>query len=105
VEEPADSDSNKEIKSDDIEKSRTLIPPENTLVITEFTNVFPKDSTLIPPEVTPVITVFVDVILKNLLDKLPSMYDTQNTVKSSEVVIYQVDEACESEDIAHNCIR
>ena len=50
--EPADYDSDKEIKSDDIEKSSTLIPSKDTLLITKFTDVFPKDSILIPPEVT-----------------------------------------------------
>ena len=41
-----------EIKSDDIVESNTLIPPEATLVVTEFTDVFVEDNTLIPPEVS-----------------------------------------------------
>ena len=48
-EQPAHYNSDKETKSDDIEKSCTLILPENTSVIAEFTDVFPKNSTLIPP--------------------------------------------------------
>ena len=69
------------------------------------------------------ITEFIDVFPENSLDKLPLMYDTQNTVKSDlEEVLCQIDEkACgnsdnehddqinkeayEGEDIAHNCIR
>ena len=84
-EEPADYDSKKEIKSDAIEKSDTLNPPENI----------------------PVITKFVDVNPENPLDKLPPTRDTQLAIDSElEAVIYQVDkEACEVEDIEHSCAR
>jgi len=105
MEEPAKYDSDKEIKSDDIEKSSTLISPKDTPVITELTNVFSKDNTLIPAEVTLVITEFVDVF--SPMYKLPLMCDTQNIVESdSEEVVYQVDkQAYEGEDIAHSCTR
>ena len=96
--EPGDSDSDEEIKGDDIEESSTLNPPEDTPRITEFTDVFLNDNTLIQID---------DVFLKNPLDKLSSKCDIQHAIESdSEEVIYQVDtEACGGEDIAHTCIR
>ena len=50
-EEPADYDSDKDIKSDDM-KSNIQIAPEDTTMIIEFTDAFLKDNTPIPPEVT-----------------------------------------------------
>ena len=128
AEEPTVYDSDKEIKSDDIEKSNTLIAFEDTPMITKFTDVFPKDNTPIPPEDTPVITEFanvfpkdtpisheviiviiefIDVFSKNLPNKLAPMHDIQHTIEyDSKEVIYQVEkEACEGKDISHNCIR
>ena len=57
------------MKSDNIEESNPPIPPENTSVIIEFTDVFPNDNILIPLEVILVITEFVDVFSKIPLDK------------------------------------
>ena len=73
---------NKEVKGANNEESSTPIPSEDTLVIMEFTDAFPKDSTLVPPEVTPVITEFIDVFSENLPNKLPPMHDTQHVIES-----------------------
>jgi len=70
--EPEDSESEEEITGDNIEESSTSSPLETILVITEFTDIFPKNSTLILLEVTHVITKVVVVFSEDLRDKLPS---------------------------------
>jgi len=75
AEKSEDYDSDEKIKGDDIEESSTLISPEANPVITEFTDVFPKDNILIPLEVTPVNMEFVDVFPEDLLDKLLPIRD------------------------------
>jgi len=69
-----------EIKGDDIEESSTLISPKTTQVITEFSDVFPKDSTMVPSEVIHVNTEAVDVFHEDFLDKLPHMHDIQHAI-------------------------
>ena len=52
MEEPEDSNVNKEIMGGNIEESSTLSPLKVILVITEFPDVFPEDNTLFLPEVS-----------------------------------------------------
>jgi len=75
VEEPEDSNSNKEIMGGNIEESNTSSPLEMILMTKLFTDVFSKDSTLFLSEVTPVTMEFDDVLSVHLSNKLPPMRD------------------------------
>ena len=106
AEEPTNYESDKEVKSIDIEKYNTPISSDDTLEITEFTNVFSKNITLIPPKLP--------LRLQSLLmffGKIPRQTGTNawhptRYWANTEEVIYQVDkEAGEGEDIVHCCTR
>jgi len=80
----------KEIHGDDIEKSSTPNPPEATpvitesvevtSVITEFTDIPPKDSTPISPKLIHVITWTAEVFHEDLPDRLQPMRDIQHVI-------------------------
>ena len=70
----------KKITSDNIKDFSTSIPLEVTPVITEFTDVSPKDTTLIHSEVTLVITEFINVFFEDLPDEL-SPRDIQHAIE------------------------
>ena len=79
MEEPEDSNSNKEIMGDNIEEFSTFSPLE-VILVAAVTNVFHEDNTLYLPEVTAVTIVFDDVLSADLLGKLPPAHDIQHAV-------------------------
>jgi len=60
---------------------KTVPPFGVTPVITELTDVFPKDITPNPPEVTPIVIEFAAVFSEDIPDKLPLTHDIQHVIE------------------------
>jgi len=74
-------DSDEEITGVNLAESSISSPLKAILVITELTDVFPKDNTPNLPEVAPIITEYVAVFSEDLPNKLPSMRDIRHAIE------------------------